>query len=122
MGAAGPGGFGFHYARLGISGRAARPRKPSRRVYEIVCLRGSGLDVAANYLSARERLGCSIGVGVHFPFPILLIFFKHSGYSLELPRQGGTIYVLSRNKKNNVYPCKPQFYYMKVGFKGVKIM
>ena len=27
---------------------------------------------------------------------------------------------LSRNKKNNVYPCKPQFYSIKVGFKGVK--
>ena len=27
--------------------------------------------------------------------------------------------ILSRNKKNNVYPCKPQFYYVKVGFKGV---
>ena len=24
---------------------------------------------------------------------------------------------LSRNKKNNAYPCKPQFYYIKVGFK-----
>ena len=29
---------------------------------------------------------------------------------------------LSRNKKNNVYPCKPQFYYIKVGLKGVKII
>ena len=29
---------------------------------------------------------------------------------------------LSKNKKNNVYPCKPQFYYMKVGFKGVKVI
>ena len=29
---------------------------------------------------------------------------------------------LSRNKKNNVYPCKPQFYYIKVGFKGVNII
>ena len=29
---------------------------------------------------------------------------------------------LSRNKKNNVYPCKLQFYYIKVGFKGVKII
>ena len=29
---------------------------------------------------------------------------------------------LSRNKKNNVYPCKPQFYYIKVGFKEVKII
>ena len=29
---------------------------------------------------------------------------------------------LSRNKKNNVYPCKPQIYDIKVGFKGVKIV
>ena len=27
---------------------------------------------------------------------------------------------LSRNKKNNVYPSKPQFCYIKVVFKGVK--
>ena len=27
---------------------------------------------------------------------------------------------LSTNKKNNVYPCKPQFYYRTVGFKGSK--
>ena len=38
------------------------------------------------------------------------------GYSLEP--------TLSKNKKNmcNVYPCKPKFYYIKVGFKGVKII
>ena len=24
--------------------------------------------------------------------------------------------------KNNVYPCKPQVYYIKVGFKGVNII
>ena len=29
---------------------------------------------------------------------------------------------LSRNKKNNVHPCKPQFYCIKVGFKGVNII
>ena len=29
---------------------------------------------------------------------------------------------LSRDKKNNVYPCTPQFYFIKVGFKGVKII
>ena len=29
---------------------------------------------------------------------------------------------LSRNKKNNVYPCKPQFYYVKVGFNEVDII
>ena len=27
---------------------------------------------------------------------------------------------LSRNKKNNVYPCKPQFYYIKVRLNGSK--
>ena len=37
------------------------------------------------------------------------------GYSLEPPRRGGSneypqSMFLSRNKKNNVYPCKPQFY------------
>ena len=46
------------------------------------------------------------------------------GYSLEPPRRGGSneypqSMFLSRNKKNNAYPCKPQFYYIKVGFKGV---
>ena len=44
------------------------------------------------------------------------------GYSLEPPRRVPTIYVLSRNKKNKGYPSKPQFYYIKVGFKGVKII
>ena len=29
---------------------------------------------------------------------------------------------ISAQKENNVYPCKPQFYYVKVGFKGVKII
>ena len=43
-------------------------------------------------------------------------------YSLEPPRRGGSneypqSMFLSRNKKNNVYPCKPQFYYTKVGSK-----
>ena len=48
-------------------------------------------------------------------------------YSLEPPRRGGSneypqSMFLSRNKENNVYPCKTQFYYIKVGFKGVKII
>ena len=41
------------------------------------------------------------------------------GYSLEPPRRS---IFLSGNKKNNVYPCKPQLFYIKVGFKGVKII
>ena len=50
------------------------------------------------------------------------------GYSLEPPRRGSSdeypqskSMFLSRNKKKNVYPCKSQFYYIKVRFKGVKI-
>ena len=47
--------------------------------------------------------------------------------SLEPPRRGGSYeypqsMFLSRNKKNNVYPCKPQVYYIKVVFKGVNII
>ena len=29
--------------------------------------------------------------------------------------------LLSKNKKNNVYPCEPQFYCIKVGFKGTEL-
>ena len=47
------------------------------------------------------------------------------GYLLEPPRRGGSneypqSMFLNRNKKNNVYPRKPQFYCIKVGFQGVK--
>ena len=49
------------------------------------------------------------------------------GYSLEPPQRGGSneypqSMFLNINKKINVYPCKPQFYYIKVGFKRVKII
>ena len=49
------------------------------------------------------------------------------GYSLEPPRRGGSnkypqSMFLSRNKKNNVYPHKSQFYYTEVGFNGVKMI
>ena len=49
------------------------------------------------------------------------------GYLLVPPRRGDSneypqSIFLSINKKNNVYPCKTQFYYIKVGFKGVKII
>ena len=48
-------------------------------------------------------------------------------YSSELPQCSNSneypqSMFLSRNKKNNVYPCKPQFYYIKVGFKWVNII
>ena len=66
-----------------------------------------------------------------FQIKILIFFiFLHKTdceYSLELPHRGSSneypqSMFLSRNKKNNVYPCKPQFYYIKVGFQGVKII
>ena len=41
---------------------------------------------------------------------------KNSDVSNEYPQS----MFLSRIKKNNVYPCKPQFYYIKVGFKGAQ--
>ena len=49
------------------------------------------------------------------------------GYLLELPQRGSSneypqSMFSSKNKKNNAYPCKPLFYYIKVGFKGVKII
>ena len=49
------------------------------------------------------------------------------GYSLESPRRGGSneypqSMFLAEIKKNRVYSCKPQFYCIKVGFKGVKII
>ena len=49
------------------------------------------------------------------------------GYSVEPPRRGGSneysqSIFLSRNKENNVYPCKPQFYYIKVRFQWIKII
>ena len=73
-----------------------------------------------------------------FHFQILKVFkyktfiFSHfcqnvdCGYSLEPPRRGDSneyqqSMFLSRNKKNNVYPCKPQFYYIKWGLGGSKL-
>ena len=64
-------------------------------------------------------------------FQIKILYFHISAqnidceYSLEPPHRGGSneypqSMFLSRYKKNNVYPCKPQFYYIKVGFKGVR--
>ena len=62
-------------------------------------------------------------------FDIFLISAQNTYcvYSLEPPQRGGSneypqSVFLSRNKKNNVYPYKPQFYYIKVGFKGVNII
>ena len=44
------------------------------------------------------------------------------GYSRGGSNEYPQSMIFSRNKKNNVHPCKPQFYYIKVGFNGVKII
>ena len=47
-------------------------------------------------------------------------------YSLEPPRRGGSneypeSMFFKQTKKNNMYPCKPQFYYIRVGLRGSKL-
>ena len=47
-------------------------------------------------------------------------------YSLELPSWGSSNEypqsMFSSRNKTNIYPCKAQFYNIKVGFKGVNII
>ena len=94
------------------------------------------------YISARARHYENTPIQIYWKFyhqktesfQIKILKFFHispqnidCGYSLEPPRRGGSdeypqSMFLIRNKKNNVYPCKPQFYYIKVGFKGLKII
>ena len=61
-------------------------------------------------------------------FDIFLIFAQNidCGYTLEPPRRGGSneypqSMFWSKNKKNRYTPHIPQFFYIKVGFKGVYI-
>ena len=49
------------------------------------------------------------------------------GYSLEPPRRGDSnednnLCFKQKSEKNIVYPSKPQFCYIKVGFEGGKII
>ena len=65
-----------------------------------------------------------IKILIFFIFQIKNINCEHS---LEPPMRGGSYeyqqsMFQSRNKKNNVYPSNPQFYYIKVGFKAVNII
>ena len=61
-------------------------------------------------------------------FDIFLIFVQNMdcGHTLEPPQRGGSneypqSMFWSKNKKKNVYPSKPHFFYIKVGCKGVFI-
>ena len=53
-------------------------------------------------------------------FSLYLLKNIDRGYTLESPRLTSTHDLCFRAKiRKNVYPCKPQFYYIKVGCKGV---
>ena len=61
-------------------------------------------------------------------FDIFLIFAQNIDcwYTIEPPQRGGSnkypqSMFCSENKKKYVYLCKPQFYYIKVGCKGIFI-
>ena len=81
-----------------------------------------------NFTSKNRKFsGKKLWLGFTGVYIIFIISAQNivCGYSLEPPRRGGSneypqSMFLSRNMKNNIYPCKPQFYYIKVGFKGVK--
>ena len=54
---------------------------------------------------------------------IIVMFFIFAqnivrGYTLEPVT---TIYVLEQKLEKSIYPTKTQFYYIKMGFKGVKL-
>ena len=58
---------------------------------------------------------------------IFFLFFAQSidcGYTLEPPRRGGSnehpqsMFWSKNKKKRQVYPSIPQFFYIKVGYKG----
>ena len=58
-----------------------------------------------------------------------LISAQNIGYGTRYNRLDKAVLTNTHNlcfwaeiRKNNVYSCKPQFYYIKVGFKGVKII
>ena len=98
-------------------------------------LQNSNEDVQENFFTLRKHSYSNI---LKFSPPktesfqiknlifFIFLFKTDCGYSLEPPRRGGSneypqSMFLSRNKKHNAYPCKSQFYYIKVGFKGSKL-
>ena len=65
--------------------------------------------------------GCK---NVHFQmknYNVFLIFAQNidCGYTLEPLMSTHNLCVRAKIRRKNVYPCKPQFYYITVGCKGV---
>ena len=56
------------------------------------------------------------------PIQIYWKFYHQKNENKKSEKIFNIVFIFLLNKKNNVYPCKPQFYYIKVGFKGVEII
>ena len=94
----------YYYLRLNILSCISSHRSPSENVY------------TQHGNKTPPRGANSSDIKIHYEnTPIQ----KYRGGSNEYMYPQSMF--LSRNKKNNVYPCKPQFYYIKVGFKGSKL-
>ena len=80
------------------------------------------LVISGLHSAAGRESGCRSRHYENTPFQIYWKFhhqnLKGWGGSNEYPQS----MFLNRNKKNNVYPCKLVFYYIKVGFNEVKII
>ena len=65
--------------------------------------------------------GCKNGNFLMKKCDIFLIFALNidRGYTLEPPRTSTHNLCFRATVRKNVYPCTPQFYYIKVGCKGV---
>ena len=81
-----------------------------------------------NMLIYRDFFRCKKKWKFHWKnFDIFNIFAQNidCGYMLEPPQWGGSnkypqsIFWIKSKKNVYIYPCKPQFYYIKVGYKGV---
>ena len=94
---------------------------PDQRLHNMVITKTSLFKYTENFTTKKLKFSDKNSDIFHISVQSI-----DCGYSLEPPWRGSNEYpqsmFLSRNKKNNVYPSKPQFYNIKVGFKGVEII
>ena len=86
-----------------------RTTKPTIRCTTIVCCYSSITKTCLYNSDPLKPHFYIVKLGFTGVYIIFLISAQniYCGYSLEPPRRGPKSMFLSRNKKNNVYPCKP---------------
>ena len=110
------------------------PRCPISSVREVWSVHSISVNVWALTSKNMYIRTCSITKTRNTPFQIYRKFHhqklkifrktkkkKKKQKKKQKPPPDIFIFLLSMNKKNNVYHCKSQFYYIKVGFKGSKL-